>query len=371
MTTLTRPTWFRPRECTLGLRKSGLQFVSPFNGTMQAVDTLAERWVMNLSMPGASDGGGRSAFFNQWAGGVNHVALYHFGRPHPLGTLRGAPTLAGATARGDSSLSLVGCTNSNLLLNGRFSVDTNSDGASDGWSLVTGGAVSGAVAGRPTVEGLLWQQVSCTSLGTSTSDAAGFQYTGTAVSVAAGQTYTLSVDCATAGPTGSLVRLQIDWGTAGDVYISTSSYSINPTPGDFVRPALSAVAPSGAATARPTIVMTSRNASAGEASVLFRNARMEMGSTATSDPGLPNLLAGDMVSDGTQLYQVADDCAATDAGAMTVPVVNRARGVVASGTVVQWDRPTALFALPTMEQSTTWLRGGHVESIVLDAVEVY
>jgi hypothetical protein len=218
---------------------------------------------------------------------------------------------------------------------------------------------------------VLWQQISCTSLGTSTSDAAGFQYTGPAVVVAAGQTYTFSVDCGTAGPNGSQVRLQIDWGTSADVYISTSTASINPAPGVLSRPTLTAVAPSGAATARPTIVMTARNTAAGAASTLFRNARMELGATATTDPGLPTLQAGDMIGDGTQLYQAAADCTATDAGDMTVSIVNRARGVVAINTVVQWDRPTALFALPAMEQSTTWLRGGHVDGMLLDAVEVY
>lgn len=370
MTTLTRPTWLRPRDCTLALRKSGLQFVSPFNGTLQAVETLAERWTMQMTIPGASDGGARSAFFNQWAGGVNHVPLYHFGRPQPLGTLRGAPTLASATARGNTSLALAGCRGLNAVVGGSFEVDTNADGVADGWARYSNGTTGSLTAGLSTTavaHGTYSQQVFAAGLGSADTDRNGVVQLGAPVSQLAGQAITLQASVA--ATTSTVLMLYAAFKDSGGTPTGGDVFAFITANGAVQTITASGTCPATAVTA--DVYVYQRNGSGGGAVLLVDAVVLVAGAAPASYPVPPTLLAGDMIGDGTQLYMVASDCTATDAGAMTVPVVNRARGVVASGTVVQWDRPTALFALPAMEQSTTWLRGGVVDSIALDAVEVY
>lgn len=372
MTTLTRPTWLRPRDCTLALRKSGLQFVSPFNGTVQAIETLAERWAMQMTIPGASDGGPRSAFFNQWAGGVNHVALYHYGRPQPLGTLRGAPTLASATARGNTSLSLAGCRGLNAVVGGSFEVDSNADGVADGWLRYSNGTTGSLTQflsdGTAITSGVRSQALYAAALGVDSIDRSGVYQTGVPVAHMAGQAY--RAECSVAATSGTGLLLAVVFVDALGSSISGGElYASAAATGGVQYLSGTATVPANAATAS---VFVYQHSGSGGAVVLFVDSvQLVAGTAAVNYPAPATLLAGDMLGDGTQLYMVASDCTATDAGAMTVPVVNRCRGVVSGGTVVQWDRPTALFALPAMEQSTTWLRGGVVDAIALDVVEVY
>lgn len=200
MSTIDWPEALIPQEAQLVLRKSGRQFTSPFNGSTQSTDDIAERWVLSCTIPTvlrAENGGGLQSFCNALAGGVNRVRGWHFGsRGQPMGTLRGAPTLAVAAARGNQSISLTGC-------------------------------------------------------------------------------------------------------AVGDT-----------------------------------------------------------------------LLADDMIGLGGHLLQVAANCAAV-AGAMTVPLVNRIRGTIASGSVLTWYRPTADFILPAMQAGPVWQPGGIMQATALDLVEVY
>lgn len=369
MTTLTRPTWLKPNQCTLALRKSGLQFVSPFNGTLQAVETLAERWAMSLNMPASVAGVSRSAFFNQWAGGVNLVPLYNFGRPQPLGTLRGAPTLATATARGDTSLALAGCIGTNKLLGGSFEVDSNADGLADGWTRYSAGTVGALTHSRST--SIVWeaaysQNLVAASLGPTDADRQGITRDITTIAGLVGGAVTYS--CRLLGTAGTRVTIELYWRDSGGTILGSIASVPLVLNGDYQAIAATGTCPVGAVSA--SLYLYQHTAPAGAVGLYLDLVRIEAGLSATSG-GYATLLADDMISDGTQLYQVAADCTATDAGTMTVPVVNRSRGAVASGTVVLWDRPTALFALPAMEQSTTWLRGGQVDGLVLDAIEVY
>lgn len=371
MTTLTRPTWLRPRDCTLALRKSGLQFVSPFNGTLQAIENLAERWALQMTIPGASDGGARSAFFNQWAGGVNHVPLYHFGRPQPLGTLRGAPTLASATARGDTSLALAGARGANHLLNGSFEADSNADGLADGWTRYSSGSSGPLLQSRDTstfvILGTYSQWLRADSLGATSADQHGIYAEIVDATALRGSSVTISARVL--GTPGASCSLQLAWADGA----SGSLGAINSTPlvltGGSQSVQATGVCPS--ATARGVLYVYQHSGPGGAVGLYVDQVRVEAGTTIGTPGAYATLLAGDMLGASGQLFMVAADCTGTDAGAMTVPVVNRCRSVVAGGTVLQWDRPTALFALPAMEQSTTWLRGGVVDSIALDAVEVY
>lgn len=88
--------------------KAGVQHRSPFDGTVESVEFPGERWALTLTMAPkrAADGGEREAFFARIAGGVERVRMWHFLRPQPKGTMRGAPTLHAAVVRGAHSLSI-------------------------------------------------------------------------------------------------------------------------------------------------------------------------------------------------------------------------------------------------------------------------
>jgi hypothetical protein len=55
--------------------------------------------------------------------------------------------------------------------------------------------------------------------------------------------------------------------------------------------------------------------------------------------------AGDMFGLGGQLFMVATDCVADGSGALSAPVVNRARVALTAGAAVTWNKPTATFAM--------------------------
>jgi len=112
MTTFDWPNALIPQDAQLVLRKSGRQFTSPFNGSTQSVDDVAERWVLSATLPvrALASGSGLQAFCGTLAGGINRVRAWHFGsRGTPQGTLRGAPTLGVSAVRGDASISLADC----------------------------------------------------------------------------------------------------------------------------------------------------------------------------------------------------------------------------------------------------------------------
>jgi hypothetical protein len=113
------PATLEPQTFAAGLRKSGLQFRSPFNGSTQSIDFVAERWVFSMTLrprrmrdgsPGVIE-----ALANQLAGGVERVRCWHFARPVPLGTMRGAPTLSSTASRGNTSLAITGGTANGTL----------------------------------------------------------------------------------------------------------------------------------------------------------------------------------------------------------------------------------------------------------------
>lgn len=126
MITFEMPAWMEAAQIDFGLQKAGVQFRGPFNGTLQGVDFIAERWVASITLPGRKriSAGPVEAFFNQLAGGVNRIRLPHLGSgtrrdPYvPRGTLRGSPRLRLAAVRGDLTVNLENCTVGATLLAG-------------------------------------------------------------------------------------------------------------------------------------------------------------------------------------------------------------------------------------------------------------
>lgn len=110
MSAVTLPVPFAPNSCALKLSVNQRVNASPFGGSEQAVDLLNDRWLMSLDLPPSyqSQGAGLEAFINAMRGQSNWVALYHFVRQVPRGTMRGSLTMSSAAAQGASSLVVTG-----------------------------------------------------------------------------------------------------------------------------------------------------------------------------------------------------------------------------------------------------------------------
>lgn len=367
MSTIDWPDALVPQTCQLALRKSGQQFASPFNGTTQALDFIAERWVLSVSLAqmAARNPRGVGSFCNRLAGGVERVRGWNFGhnRGVPMGTLRGTPTLSASLVRGDVALPVAGAVAGvNLLRGGGFEVDTNADGVADAWAAytTTAGPVTRALYSGVLLSpepGLNFQSVNSAAL----NGAAGCISDG--VAVAAGGSYTASA--AMAATTGAACVISIAWKDVGGTYISESQASHSAALG---RRSVTAVAPVGATSAQVVVFAYSVAGTAVDFSV--DNAQLQLGAVASPFAGMPTLRADDMLGAGGQLFQVASDVTLSDMGAGSVPVINRVRSAISSGAAVLWNRPTAEFILPAMQAGPVY-RPGAIESAALDLVEVW
>jgi len=364
MSTTDWPASIVPAAVQWQLQKAGTQFTSPFNGTTQAVDYVAERWQVSLSLPAVRSAGAVAALLNNMAGGVNRVNLWHHGSGgQPAGTLRGAPTLGAGAARGDATLTLAGCTNANLLVYAGFELDSNSDGLADGWVLQTGGSTGtvtysrGAGYGSPAM-----QQLAASALAVGA--VIGARTTTFAVGAYAGKQVSYSFDVY--GFNATTVLLEVLWYDAGGAFISLDQTSAA-LPGSWARRSATFTAPAYAAKAKVGLYINGGSGAAAYGN--FDNVQLEIGApTAYAQPA--TLLAGDMIGCSGHLLQVASDCVANDAGAITVPLVNRVRGAIAGGTAVTWYRPTAQFIMPAMVGGTMQVPG-FTQGAALDLVEVY
>ena len=101
MATFAWPHAWRPRQFEIGMHRATIQSRSPSTQNFHAVDLMGWRWLVSLQMNDelSDSAGAFEAFFNRLTGGVDDVALWHFNRPAPLGTMRGTPTLAAGAAQ--------------------------------------------------------------------------------------------------------------------------------------------------------------------------------------------------------------------------------------------------------------------------------
>jgi hypothetical protein len=111
MSTITLPALFVPRTCQLTQVVNQRVSAAPFGGSEQAVDLLNDRWLLSCELPPSrhANSAWREAFINNMRGQTNTVALYHFTRPAPRGTVRGTLTLNAPAAQGASSIVITGC----------------------------------------------------------------------------------------------------------------------------------------------------------------------------------------------------------------------------------------------------------------------
>ena len=81
-------------------------YADPFSQFEQPTDMLGDRWLASVSVPIRvhADAAALDAFLGSFRGINNTVGLWHFVRPVPRGTLRGAPVLAALAAQFASSI---------------------------------------------------------------------------------------------------------------------------------------------------------------------------------------------------------------------------------------------------------------------------
>lgn len=118
MATLDWPTGlaWEPEEFTVGVRTPKSQFVAAYTAQVQSISHLADRYVVQLTLPAAyePEAGAREAFFTQLLSAGDWVRLWHMQRPQPRGSLRGSPTAA-ATAAGARSVVITATPGATLL----------------------------------------------------------------------------------------------------------------------------------------------------------------------------------------------------------------------------------------------------------------
>jgi hypothetical protein len=370
MATIDWPAGLIPQAAELSLRKAGAQFASPFNGTLQAVDFIAERWVLSCSLAPQfqHDPRGVGVFANLLAGGVERVRVwpFHTGGA-PRGSLRGAPTLGLATTRGATSLTLANATGGSVMLGGSFEFDTNADGRADGWAAVTIGSVTSVVytmesGGQD--DGAFEQGMSANYGALGTSHEAGVER---GVQGLAPGPYTFLANVR--GDPNQSARIAVEWRNSGGSIIGGGTVATIAVTGTPTRFGATSTAPAG--TTQCTVrLLTSATGATGTRAVRWDVCAIKPGAVDLTWPGAATLLAGDFIGAGGQLFMVAANCTANDAGALVVPVINRARGVIASASAVTWLRPTVEMVLPAMQAGPV-RRPGVIESTALDLVEVW
>ena len=371
MSTTDWPTSIVPAAVQWQLQKAGTQFTSPFNGTTQAVDYVAERWQVSLSLPAVRSAGAVAALLNNMAGGVNRVNLWHHGTGgQPAGTLRGSPALGTGAARGDATLTLGSVRVSNNLLLAPQGM------AASAWLNLGGCTVQTNIATAP--DKTITADTLVESSGTNGGNGHGLRQS---VVLTPG-TYVLSWYAQSVERTRCTQVAEgagISDGTAATYNLATGTVSATGSPtmtlerGYWRCTRTIAVSSAGSV----TIFISPQDGTStidyvgdGSSRIVLWGVQLEQGSSATPYLGNPTLLAGDMIGCSGHLFQVAADCIANDAGAMTVPLVNRVRATIASGTAVTWYRPTAQFIMPAMVGGTMQVPG-FTQGAALDLVEVY
>ena len=100
MTLIALPAGFCPNSFSLRQQTNQRMFESPFGGSEQVIDMLNDRWMVSMSLPNRlhADAARVEAFIASLRGMTNTVALYHWARKQPRGTMRGTPSCGAISA---------------------------------------------------------------------------------------------------------------------------------------------------------------------------------------------------------------------------------------------------------------------------------
>jgi hypothetical protein len=112
MTTITLPAQFKLASLQMSAQVNQRASAAPFGGSEQVVDMLNDRWLCSLALTPKTyaEAAEIEAFIAALRGQVNTCNLWHFRRPEPRGTVRGALTLNTAAAQGAAGIVVTGCT---------------------------------------------------------------------------------------------------------------------------------------------------------------------------------------------------------------------------------------------------------------------
>jgi hypothetical protein len=372
MATTDWPNNLVPQAAQLSLRKAGVQHVSPFNGTLQAVDFVAERWALSASLAPQVLRNARqvSAFCNNLSGGIERVRVWPFDTGGvPQGTMRGAPQVRLAAARGDTVLNLKNAlSGGNLITHGGQELDADLNLLTDTWLAYSLGSISAYSVGSsiPGYESARAQFIQATGLGTTVFDQFGMRKV-TSYGITPGRTYTLSADMA---HYQCEAVVQILWLDSGLGFISATTMPYLTPAGQWVRRSATSTAPAGAAFAELWLIGRGIAGGPYTATLYIDNVLFEQAATASPWPGLPTLLQGDYIAAGGQLFQVAATTTFEDSGQAAVPLVNRVRATIAVDSPVTWYRPTCDMVMPAMQAGAV-SRPGFAEGAAIDLVEVW
>lgn len=170
-----------PRESRLVLQTNQRSHSSPFNGSEQVVDQLNDRWTASVTFPPAKlkKAGPLEAFLASMRGQTNTVGIWHFARPLPLGTLRGAPTLASPALQGAGVVVVQSSSGATLLAGDLIGISglllmAQTDAVANGAGVMTVPIVNRLRLALSSGAAVAWQRplVQCTLVSTS-----GQQYT--------------------------------------------------------------------------------------------------------------------------------------------------------------------------------------------------
>lgn len=371
MPTIDWPEALIPQTAQLTLRKAGAQFASPFNGTLQAVDFVGERWTLSASLAqmSARNPRGVGAFCNRLAGGVERVRVWPFHTGGvPRGNMRGAPVVGSTASRGNAAVVVSSAIGSNLLLGGSFEFDAGGDGLADGWLPIQSGSVSSVVRSLQTsaaMDGINEQGIDCV-FGAPSS----FVGIERLLALPPGPgTYTVRAQVRGSGdPQQCRIRVEPrdSGGSIVGEPLTVVAVGLPSSPqivgGTFV-------APAGTVACTVRLEMVALN-SGTPAAIRWDGVAVISGAPGLAWPGRATLRQGDYIGAGGQLFMCLADCEANDAGVLTVPIVNRVRSTIAAGSPVTWYRPTCEMVLPAMQAGPVH-RPGVIESTALDLVEVW
>lgn len=345
MSTITLPSQFLPKSFTLKQQTSQRVSASPFGGSEQAIDLLNDRWVASaeLVQNNYENSAYIESFIASMRGQVNNVALYHFARPQPRGTLRGTLTLDASAAQGARSIVVTGCTPAystlkagDMLGVGGLLAMVQSDCSASGmnllpyseqidnaaWTKIGLGVASAPIVTAnygvaPDASNTADRVVFALNGGSTTSDSSNLQPG--PVSVISNINYTLSFYAKTTDGTTKTLQLRCDTTVINLSTLITVTSAFQRYSFSFLTTGVSLAI---------NLRLRGAQGTSDSADILLWGAQLERGSAATTY---------------TPTTSTAID------STITVPITNALRTAKSAGTAVTWDKPTALFRLLSTE----------------------
>ena len=371
MSNLALPDWLQAQTLAPPMiQRATLASTGRYSGATDVADLMSgDTWTMSVGIPASKlrNSARVEAFINQLVGGVNLLQCHHLARPLPQGTLRGNPTVSSTVALGASALPVAGAASAiNLVLGPDFDFDSNADGLCDNWTAYNTGNTGVITRTRDNTTAVgsgFSQTIACASMGGATTDRAGIVQI-LAQSGSVGATITASAHAW--GDVGQKVRVFVQlWsgGVAGQV-VADSTATLT---GSWTRYSATGVAAQAFDQIYVYVWHQERPGGGfGPATLHVDKVQLQYG-PLTDYAGPIELWPGDMLGTGNNLWQVASYVQFNDAGAASVPLVNRVRATIASGTPVVWNKPAALWRLQGRPQPM--LQPGSASALQLDLVE--